>query len=140
GGACESGAECTSGSCVDGVCCDSACDNACESCGLPGALGTCSLVPVGTTPEPACGGDLLCDGVSRGCPGSCLIDGTPEQRDAMCPADFWCDSAGDGECEPVRPKGASCGRGAECESGSCVHGVCCDSDCDGGCARCDLPA
>jgi hypothetical protein len=51
GATCASGIECASGSCTAGVCCGSACSGACESCTLPGQVGTCSPRPAGT----ACG-------------------------------------------------------------------------------------
>lgn len=35
--------------------------------------------------------------------------------------------------------GASCSAADECESGYCVDGTCCDSECSGVCERCDLP-
>ncbi len=34
--------------------------------------------------------------------------------------------------------GAGCAGDAECESGTCSDGVCCSSNCDGECSRCDL--
>jgi N-acetylneuraminic acid mutarotase len=44
GAGCTSSSDCTTGQCVDGFCCDSACDEQCGSCGLPGKEGTCSPV------------------------------------------------------------------------------------------------
>lgn len=41
-----------------------------------------------------------------------------------------------GRCRK-RPNGASCALGAECESGHCVDGSCCNSDCAGQCESCD---
>ncbi len=34
---------------------------------------------------------------------------------------------------------AACAVSADCPLGPCVDGVCCDSDCDGSCERCDVP-
>jgi N-acetylneuraminic acid mutarotase len=54
-------AECNSGACVDGVCCNSPCGGQCSSCNLPGREGTCSPVlgnPVGG--RPSCGGGDEC--------------------------------------------------------------------------------
>lgn len=37
------------------------------------------------------------------------------------------------------PAGAACDRDEDCESWSCVDGVCCEADCDGRCHSCALP-
>lgn len=39
---CATADECSTGFCVDGVCCTSACDGLCEACNLPGSEGQCS--------------------------------------------------------------------------------------------------
>src|SRR5690606_12448828 len=39
---CGNGAECLSGHCVDGLCCDAACDGDCQACDLAGSEGVCS--------------------------------------------------------------------------------------------------
>ncbi|AKT40663.1 hypothetical protein [Chondromyces crocatus] len=39
---CMNGAQCLSGYCTDGVCCNEVCGDACESCAVPGLVGTCS--------------------------------------------------------------------------------------------------
>ncbi len=72
GTACSSGANCASGICVEGVCCDDSCSGQCQSCKLVGKIGTCSAVvsapPTSKQPCPgsgACAGK--CDGVSAGC-------------------------------------------------------------------------
>lgn len=49
--ACVTANDCSTGFCVDGVCCASACDGACEACNLPGAQGTC----VAESSGPDCG-------------------------------------------------------------------------------------
>jgi hypothetical protein len=61
---CTKGAECATGHCVDGVCCDVACDQACFSCVLPSAPGKCSPEPAGVDLRGECG-------VQGGCTGTC---------------------------------------------------------------------
>jgi len=48
GGACATPAECATGFCVDGVCCNAACNDAFGRCDLPGQRGTCA----GIAPAP----------------------------------------------------------------------------------------
>ena len=72
GAACGCAADCSSGFCVDGVCCASACTETCKACNVQGAVGTCAFVPGGVSPRnpgtcPAssvsnCGLDCSCDG------------------------------------------------------------------------------
>ncbi len=75
GTACTTAAQCASGSCVDGVCCNVASCGSCQACDLPGAPGVCALVAAGQvdprgvcTDQGAatCGSNGLCDGVG-GC-------------------------------------------------------------------------
>jgi len=41
-GACQLDAQCSSGHCADGVCCNEACDDGCRRCNLAGSSGTCT--------------------------------------------------------------------------------------------------
>jgi hypothetical protein len=73
GASCASKADCGSGFCVDGVCCDALCDGQCEACDVAGAEGTCTGVkgPAhGARPKCFDGGTdvctaLQCDGSTR---------------------------------------------------------------------------
>jgi hypothetical protein len=56
---CTTNAQCGSGFCVDGVCCDTACDGTCLSCAMTGKVGTCS--PVLDAQDDTCGGESTCD-------------------------------------------------------------------------------
>ncbi|AUX39280.1 hypothetical protein SOCE26_006640 [Sorangium cellulosum] len=47
GQACEAEEECGTGNCIDGVCCDTVCNNACQACNVEGLAGTCSNVTAG---------------------------------------------------------------------------------------------
>lgn len=90
---CMTAADCPSGFCVDGYCCDSACDGACQSCGLPGSKGTCS--PVTTADDPdTCTKASTCDsaGLCKTKGGeSCGADG--DCASAACNAGFCCADA-----------------------------------------------
>lgn len=57
GSTCQGGAQCASGSCVDGVCCNETCDADCLQC----ASGTCAPVAVGGI-DGACEAPAVCDG------------------------------------------------------------------------------
>jgi hypothetical protein len=68
--ACITTAECGSGFCVDGVCCNSACGGTCQTCAQSGSVGTCIAADPGTDPRmecdasavTTCGNDGSCDG------------------------------------------------------------------------------
>lgn len=73
GVACTTTSQCLGGlTCVDGVCCTTACNAACDSCNLAGNLGTCLPRPAGSA-VTACG-LYACDGVAVTCPTSCDPD------------------------------------------------------------------
>ncbi|MCU1384507.1 MAG: Flagellar hook-length control protein FliK [Acidobacteria bacterium] len=81
GAPCSASSQCESGFCVDGVCCQSACDGSCQSCGLAGSLGKCLNVPAGSVPasgHPSCGPDpqsgCMRDGTCDGAGGCHLWD------------------------------------------------------------------
>ena len=59
--------DCKSGFCFDGVCCRSDCAGLCQSCALPGSVGTCMNAPVGTDPRNECPDDGIA---------GCMRDGT----------------------------------------------------------------
>jgi hypothetical protein len=59
---CSKNAECGSGHCVEGICCDTACDQKCFSCALPSSPGKCAPEPVGVDLKAECGGALTCTG------------------------------------------------------------------------------
>src|SRR4029079_19040434 len=61
GQSCGGTAECASGYCVSGLCCNTACTGGCESCNVPGSEGSCSS---------ACGA-FACDSAQNMCRSSC---------------------------------------------------------------------
>src|SRR5204863_9415603 len=114
GETCSCDAQCSSGHCADGVCCNVACTEGCKTCASPGAmLGTCVNRSIGDTPRAAttcpvspvstCGLDGKCDG-SGGCrkyPVNTMC------KPGMCDGDavvgsYACDGAG--RCKPGSTK------------------------------------
>ncbi len=106
GAACGAANECLVGVCdmTDGVCCNMACGDTCQSCKLAGFEGTCKFVAQGQDPENECAGAQVCDGGNT--------------------------------C--VKSNGDTCAANAECLSGNCIDGVCCNLGCGGVCQACDL--
>jgi len=152
---CSIDAECSTGHCVDGVCCDSDCTGQCEACAQSVAIGTCTPIAEGQPPaqgRPGCAGaGTLCGGVcdgktTRSCtypgPGVSCRDGRCQNGNATLAA--FCDGAG--SCPPATvepcPKGASC-VGALCSgtADSCISDGDCNSTqyCAGGVCVAKLP-
>ena len=186
GQSCTAVADCESGFCADGVCCESACTGACRSCGLPTNLGQCINVASGSSDprkmcsdkgKATCGTNGLCDGAGScqkyptgtDCateicasgaytPGStCNAAGqcvppasrtcnpyicngskcfTTCTKDAQCVAGKFCVNGSCGQKDP----GSDCNSAADCKSGFCAQGVCCNTACNGACLACNLPA
>lgn len=141
--ACACGAECDSGICTDGVCCNVACDQPCVSCRLPDRLGACTSVAPGS-PDPrglctkespeTCGRNGLCgpSGCARYAPGTnckaascsgsslvypyCMPDGTCTGGSPINCAPSIC--AG-GACKLRCTSDGDCAAGKRCVNGSC---------------------
>ncbi len=76
GAPCATPSTCSTGYCVDGVCCNAACTGACETCSRANGAssdGTCSPLPAGSVGGGTCG-RYRCDGTSGQCPTSCTND------------------------------------------------------------------
>ncbi len=108
GGVCACDAECASGHCADGLCCQTACDNGCETCSAPDAGGSCVKRTFGASPRKSadcvadtastCGLDGTCDGAGA-CHyylGNTCVGGTCS-GDSVVGA-YACD--GNGACKP----------------------------------------
>jgi len=108
GQTCAAGTDCISGQCFDGVCCNVACSGTCKSCNLTGAIGICSNVAAG---QDDANGVPACSGANQSCDGN-------------------------GVCKKEIAQG--CASNAECLSGFCADGVCCNSACTATCQACNL--
>jgi hypothetical protein len=138
------GPACTSGFCVDGVCCATACADVCYSCATEASAGICVPSAVGTDPRDdcddegvaSCGHDGTCDGsgacrrypigvICRGqtCAGSTRTNASRCDSAGSCrptsgqPCDpYQCDATGN-DCR------STCG-----DSSDCIAGTFCDGD------------
>lgn len=86
GNPCQNAGQCSSGFCVDGLCCNSACDGFCERCNDAGSPGLCIATQSGQDPDNECPGGDACNGQ-----GTCA-----KQQGATCALDLDCLS---GVCE-----------------------------------------
>jgi hypothetical protein len=156
GAPCADASQCMSGFCTDGVCCDLVCDQPCDSCTAAlkggGNDGECGQSAGGTV----CGDVASCAGgtatLADQCDGSgmCVDGGTmpcdPFICDAggvmclsMCGSDTDCATGNyclANSCVPQKANGLACTGINECQSGFCVDGFCCNSDCTGTCQAC----
>ncbi len=173
GASCSLGAECTSGNCVDGVCCNTACSGTCQACNVAGSVGACSSIASGQDPanecaNGACSGAGTCksdngqacaagsaclsgnciDGVccNTTCSGTCQACNVAGSVGTCSNIPFGQDPANEcvglvfcsmGACAPLGG-GSICSQNAECASGNCVDGVCCNTACGGTCQACNL--
>jgi MYXO-CTERM domain-containing protein len=133
---CNTGGECQSSVCVDGVCCTRACTGQCEACNVEGSKGTCVAVsgePRGsrqpcTSDKSDCGGS--CDGVTAD---RCDYPGAETPcRVGKCAgslADLAANCQGNGSCAPLQQQ--------SCDPVGCdSNAVACAGPCkvDGDCA------
>jgi hypothetical protein len=118
GAVCTSPAECGTGFCVDGVCCEAACGAACSACSLAltgKANGVCAPSLAGQDPHD-----------------DCIDDGSPAcTKDGLCDGKGACAAYAKKPCTP-----SACTVDDDCKSGHCTDGICCDSACDGECEAC----
>lgn len=80
GFACATEADCVSGNCVDGVCCNNACKGACMACSAAktdAANGECAPVTAGMDPDSECtaASAASCGAAGMGCNGSATAPG-----------------------------------------------------------------
>jgi hypothetical protein len=100
GDPCGGDNECASDHCVDGVCCDTACEGACDACSVAAGSsvdGVCEVVAQGAIGMPACA-PYVCDGLSAACPASCSGNGDCTAG-VSCSSGFCCDAPCSGTCQ-----------------------------------------
>ncbi|MBK9265466.1 MAG: hypothetical protein IPM54_37480 [Polyangiaceae bacterium] len=142
GEACTTGAECASNHCTDGVCCNIECGIDCQSCNVPGSVGTCSDVPENQQ-DGACIDGKACNGAGKcmvelgkkcGVGTQCLSGFCFDQVccDAECGGDCQACSVtagatADGTCSPLT--GTTCDDGNLCtQTDVCQAGTCSGSE------------
>ena len=114
GQACAKGAECASGFCADQTCCDVACDAACRACDQPVSASKPGVKPGKCSPVEAGKQDLNA--------------ATP------CSGNHACNNIG--QCK--KAVGQGCSKHADCGTGFCADGICCDTTCDAQCKSCAI--
>jgi PA14 domain len=142
---CRIGAECTSGLCIDSVCCRSMCDGPCSTCAKMGSEGFCTPADANTSPRGMCpGSDMstcgftgMCDGAgacqsySAGvtcAPAGCAVHAV--MLASRCDGNGVCLAGMQQSCSPYLcgPDGkciTSCAGDLDCEGGhACVAGSC----------------
>jgi hypothetical protein len=129
GTACSIDAECTSGHCVDGVCCDADCTGQCEACNQKDHVGECTPIAAGNLPaqgRPGCSGagtkcGGTCDGkTTRSCvyPGPGVGCQNAKCENGIATLVAFCD--GGGHCPAVSQQ--NCPAGYECANDLCIGG------------------
>ncbi len=112
GAACTGACQCSSGYCVDGVCCNSACTGACKGCKPPAltTAGTCGNYPLGTDPDGNCG-LYTCTGN-----GTCWA-GCDDVCSVKCKSNAYCLF---GKCASDLSAFSPCLAGCVCVSNTCL--------------------
>ena len=121
GDPCLSTADCSSGTCVDGVCCMTASCGACQACNTAGARGTCAATTGGT-----CDDGNACTQTDTCQAGTCT-----GANPVTCTASDQCHVAGTcnpttGACSnPAATNGTACNDGNACtQTDTCQAGTC----------------
>jgi hypothetical protein len=88
----------------------------------------------GATNSSASGGGTSTGGMAGS--GGAAGSGGPECTSYLdCTLNQWCDVD---MCVPDKLIGEPCREDEQCPDDDCKHGVCCESECEGDCERCDL--
>ncbi|HEY4188594.1 MAG TPA: hypothetical protein VGP07_26220 [Polyangia bacterium] len=147
---CSTDAECGTGHCAQGKCCDTACTGACKACNLNASPGVCSDVQSGTDPQglcaataaTTCGTTGMCAAgqcakfsTSTVCkPASCVAGGPPSSAavpQSKCDGNGACVTPSTVGCAPGRCDTTAlmcvntCTTTADCTNpNTCVNGSC----------------
>lgn len=152
GAPCDRDAECGSGHCADGFCCNTACTGQCEACDVPPTLGACTTLKSGQPHggRAACPGTGLCVGTCDGSsatsctlPGAATTCGVAACAGGVVVSSAACNGAGVclppafTNCAPYACSGTSCltscttaadcALGYDCVGGACVQGSTADA-------------
>ncbi len=114
--------DCTSTFCVDGYCCGDACDGACQACNIPGAEGTCDLVPRYSEDQTYGMGEscLAADGEACNGGGTCAKAlGQTCTGPAQCASTKCVDPAGGANKVCLKNTGDACTMNEECFNNMC---------------------
>ncbi|MEZ4307971.1 MAG: hypothetical protein R3F14_07980 [Polyangiaceae bacterium] len=98
---CATGTECSSGNCVDGVCCNTGCGTACKACNLAGNTGTCTNITSGQDPANECNGAQVCNGAGacQGGPNGASCAMASECLSGNCVDGVCCNTSCGGTCK-----------------------------------------
>jgi hypothetical protein len=138
GTTCGAGNECSSGACVDGVCCANSCTQLCYACSAAktgGSDGSCQPIKAGTDPDSECGAtdpttcgqDGTCDGngqcrlwinTTQCGPGMCVAAGNYYLSPRTC-SQGTCTQAsqtacGNAACDPTTGCKKTCASNTDC--------------------------
>jgi len=107
---CSSTSQCLSGYCADGFCCGNVCTSLCYACSATkkgqGYDGVCGPIANALDPDNECN------------PGECNGSGACNQS------------------QMLQANGTACASAAQCASGFCVDGLCCNTACNATCQAC----
>ncbi|MFH1810592.1 MAG: DUF1566 domain-containing protein [Pseudomonadota bacterium] len=126
--------------CVDGFCCNTTCEGACEACNLVGHEGQCSVLGSSVecrSPAGPCDLAETCTGQSPACPEDLFQDGTlcgTAQSGDLCDLDDYCNGLGVACPDNFRGAiGERCSIAGECCEGTCnvQRGLCSIASCVG---------
>lgn len=149
---CATAADCESGFCTDGVCCDAGCAGQCQACDVAGKVGTCTTVTGAphAPRKPCAGAGSFCGGSCRGVnPNACSFADSKSICASVCKSNSQttstCNGLGDcvagaavtcsnlicadeHTCKPSCLTNADCVPGFACQGGKCINGTTCIDD------------